>query len=208
MAIIHQAELRPTKMELLNQWLPGRPWFPGPGSTLEKVGAFRFDDPDGEVGLETILVGTDDVVFQVPLSYRGAPLAGAESFLLDTMEHSVLGRRWVYDACGDPCYVRALTAAILGGRPQAKHFLQVDGGQEILPESVNVGSTGPLEEGVPVIADVVAGDAPGDTIIRAGKLELSITRRLDPAARPPARALTGTWDGQSAPVVLASVTAF
>lgn len=76
MAIIHQAELRPTKMELLNQWLPGRPWFPGPGSTLEKVGAFRFDDPDGEVGLETILVGTDDVVFQVPLSYRGAPWPG------------------------------------------------------------------------------------------------------------------------------------
>lgn len=207
MAIIHQAELRPTKMELLSQWLPGRPWFTEPGSAPEKIGAFRFDDPDGEVGLETVLVGTDEGVFQVPLSYRGAPLAGAENFLLGTMEHSVLGRRWVYDACGDPCYVRALTAAILGGRPQAKHYLQVDGGQKVLPESVIVGSTGPLEADVPAITDVVVRDAPEETRIRAGKLELSVTRRLDVAARPPARTLTGTWDRQDAPVVLASVSA-
>jgi len=33
----------------------------------------------------------------VPLTYRGAPLDGAEDALVGTTEHGVLGRRWVYD---------------------------------------------------------------------------------------------------------------
>jgi hypothetical protein len=78
-------------------------------STLEVVGAYRFDDPEGEVGIETHLLRTaDGQILQVPVTYRGSPVDDAESLFIAASQHSVLGERWVYDACGDPVYVRAL----------------------------------------------------------------------------------------------------
>ena len=57
MALLHGgASLVPSKLELLAAWLPSRPWFTGDASALEAVGSYRFDDPDGEVGMETHLV--------------------------------------------------------------------------------------------------------------------------------------------------------
>ena len=56
MAIIHQATLSPSKRELIEKYLPVQPWFTKDGSAPpELLGAYRFDDPDGEVGLETHL---------------------------------------------------------------------------------------------------------------------------------------------------------
>jgi len=208
MAIIHQAELQPTKLELLQSWLPRQPWFTGDGAALIKVGAFRFDDPEGEVGIETILVAADGSVFQVPLSYRGSPLHGAEASLIGTMQHSVLGERWVYDAVGDPCYLAAVTAAILTGQPQAQHLLDVDGRLEALPESVLVGSTGPLRSAAPALGPGTASSTDAETVVRTGALELLVIRRLDLAAQAAGpEALTGTWAGQQVPVKLAAVTA-
>src|SRR5215213_286445 len=106
MALLHQAELRPSKLELLAAWLPTREWHRGPLTAgLTRVAAYRFDDPAGEVGIETMLVraGNGPLV-QAPLTYRGAPMEGAERWLIGTMEHSVLVSRWVYDGCGDPVY--------------------------------------------------------------------------------------------------------
>ncbi|MDQ0756150.1 hypothetical protein [Arthrobacter sp. B3I4] len=204
MAIIHQAQLQPTKLELLEGWLPGRPWFTAKGSGVSKVGAFRFDDPAGEVGLETILVAADEDVYQVPLSYRASPLAGAEAFLVGTMEHSVLGKRWVYDACADPCYAEVLAATVLTGQPQANHYLDVDGRLEVMPESVVVGSTGPFLAERPAVRQITARDTATGTVVRAGDLEVLVKRRLDIPAQPaPARSMTGTWEGQSGPVILA-----
>ncbi len=61
------------------------------------------------MGVETLLVRVGEgPVLQVPLTYRGAPLPGGESALVGTMEHSVLGPRWVYDGTGDPVYVATL----------------------------------------------------------------------------------------------------
>ena len=92
MALLHRADLTPTKLELLQAWLPTRSWYTGPAAPqLTKVGAFRFDDPAGAVGVETMLVRAGDgPVLQVPLTYRGAPLDGAERWLVGTTEHSVL----------------------------------------------------------------------------------------------------------------------
>src|SRR5690242_12066121 len=102
MALVHRAVLRPDKLQLLTGWLPGRPWYPGTAAAgLEKVASFRFDDPDDRVGIETMLVHAEGgPLVQVPLTYRDAPLAGAEAWLVGTAEHSVLGTRWVYDGCG------------------------------------------------------------------------------------------------------------
>jgi hypothetical protein len=51
MAIIYKATLNPSKLNLLNAWMPSRPWFTGVADA-QRVGAYRFDDPAGEVGLE------------------------------------------------------------------------------------------------------------------------------------------------------------
>lgn len=83
MAIIYKAQIRPTKLELIGSWLPTQPWF-GARSVdgLASLGSYRFDDPDGEVGIETLLVDVDGEVVQVPMTCRDAPLAGAESSLM------------------------------------------------------------------------------------------------------------------------------
>ena len=134
MAEIHEATLTPSKLELLPEWLARQRWYTAKGRlpTLRLLGRWRLDDPAGEVGIETLIVldegaqhvtghvsarerhrsdpGTHDrakgagTVYQVPLTYRGAPLKGADHALVGTLEHSVLGRRWVYDACHDPVY--------------------------------------------------------------------------------------------------------
>ncbi|GLX53051.1 hypothetical protein Shyhy01_60010 [Streptomyces hygroscopicus subsp. hygroscopicus] len=120
MAVIHHTTLTPSKVELLAEWLPGRPWYRGgPGTpALEKSGGFRLDDPEGEVGIE-IMVATDTTspertAYLVPLSYRGAPLEGAEHALVGTMEHGVLGKRWAYDGLCDPVLVTELLLLIEG----------------------------------------------------------------------------------------------
>ena len=121
MAIVHKgATIVPTKTEMVTEWMPHQRWYHGKGHVpqLRRVGGFRLEDPEGEVGCETLLLAdeavTPAVVYQVPLTYRGAPLEGAEHALIGTMEHSVLGRRWVYDAPHDPVYVSQLMATILG----------------------------------------------------------------------------------------------
>ncbi|PYI69034.1 hypothetical protein CVV68_04375 [Arthrobacter livingstonensis] len=204
MAIVYAAQLRPTKMELLAQWLPQHPWFGGDATALLRLGSFRFDDPDGEVGVETILVGAGDNAYQVPLSYRGAPLDGAEAFLIGTMEHSVLGRRWVYDATADPVYVGELAAAVLTGKVQAVEYREVDGRHETLPTTAQLASTGTAAS-VPVLSPSQPTTADTVTTVPAGALTLRIARVLDlPGVVHGDPALTVTWAGHETPVQLAS----
>ncbi|MFF0205666.1 1,4-alpha-glucan branching protein [Streptomyces sp. NPDC005017] len=124
MAVIHHTALEPSKLELLEAWLPTRSWYRGGARPqLAKAGGFRLDDPEGEVGIEFMVVtdasGPEPAALLVPLTYRGAPLEGSEQALVGTMEHGVLGRRWAYDACQDPVAVAQLTA-LIEGRTQAQ----------------------------------------------------------------------------------------
>ena len=65
--------------------------------------------------------GPSPVVYQVPMTYRAAPLLGAEGALIGTTEHGVLGTRWVYDAPHDDVFVDRLLALIQGqAEPQAQ----------------------------------------------------------------------------------------
>ncbi|KOX30444.1 MULTISPECIES: maltokinase N-terminal cap-like domain-containing protein [unclassified Streptomyces] len=123
MAVVHRTTMQPGKTELLTAWLPTRPWYAGGagGPRPVRAGGFRLDDPEGEVGIEFMVVtdgtGTDAVAYQVPLTYRPAPLAGAEHALVGTAEHGVLGRRWIYDGVHDPVLVERLHA-LLDGRAE------------------------------------------------------------------------------------------
>lgn len=209
MAIIHRATLRPSKLELIEKYLPAQTWFTKDGSAPpELLGAYRFDDPDGEVGLETHLVSHGSKVYQVPLSYRGSELSGAEGSLLGTMEHSVLGKRWVYDACADPVYVTALATAILTGQREAQQFVEVDGALQPRTGSVKVKGSGtpgsevpPLSPAAPITQDTI-------TRIEAGEHTLLVNRVLDLGTQGPedSAALRGTWADQSSPVLLAALS--
>lgn len=123
MAVIHRTSLVPGKTDLVAAWLPGRSWYRGTTPRLRKAGGFRLDDPDGAVGIEVLLLADDStatpVLYHVPLTYRGAPLPGADHALLGTAEHGTLGRRWIYDATRDPVAVAAVIG-LLAGRTAAQ----------------------------------------------------------------------------------------
>ena len=209
-AILHRADLRPTKLELLGGWLPAQSWYAGAEhSQLVAVGAYRFDDPLGEVGIETHLICADGgPILQVPLTYRGAPLPGGERLLIGTMQHSVLGQRWVYDACADPTYATALTAVILGSATQAEEYVEVDGRRDRRTPTVFVTGTGQADNEAPAVQELEDVDCSSDgnrTVITARTLELTLLRVVDPAAHTTdEHALNGTWAGQEQPVALAT----
>ena len=127
MAIIHDTTMHPGKLELLAGWLPAQPWYQGTGRApeLTKAGGFRLDDPEGEVGIEFMVVidGSGDraAAYQVPMTYRAQALASAKAGLIGTAEHGVLGRRWIYDGTHDPVLITRLIAFIEGAaEPQAQ----------------------------------------------------------------------------------------
>jgi hypothetical protein len=208
MALIHRATVHPTKLELLAAWLPDRDWHHvGPADGVTRVAGYRFDDPAGAVGIETLVVRVGGgALLHVPLTYRDAPLAGGEEWLVGTMEHSVLGKRWVYDAPGDPVYAAVLASAVLGNTGQAEEFVDVDGVLERRePDMALVGGAAG-DADVPVVGAierVVEGDP---TLIVTDTVELTVRRRLDTGAGLTGAALTGTWSGQQTPVPLASAT--
>jgi hypothetical protein len=197
MALLYDATLTPSKMALLRGWLPDRPWFQGEGK-VSKVGAYRFDDPAGEVGMEAFLVhGEAGPVMHVPMTYRGAPLAGADDFLIGTTEHSVLGTRWVYDACGDPVWAAALATAVLSGGTEVEQVIEEDGRMVAYPSSATVRGSGSGEEAVAELTSVSCRLDGATTVVRAGDLELVVVHvvGVDPATP---YTLTGRWDGGDA----------
>lgn len=179
MAVIHDTTMNPSKLDLLGRWLPKQPWFTGTADRLTRAGGFRLDDPAGEVGIEIMVVldGTGEP-YLVPMTYRGAPLDGADERLIGTSEHGVLGRRWVYDGEHDPVF-RAQLAALLRG--------------DVVAQAQSVSET----------ADPTVQVQPATDIS-----EVSITRSLqDGQALPSARAsVSATWqrrDGTAARGIVA-----
>ena len=120
MAVVHHTTLTPGKLDLLAVWLPSQPWYVATGRPpeLTRAGGFRLDDPAGEVGIEFMVVtdqsGEQPASYHVPMTYRAAPLAGAERALIGKAEHGVLGTRWIYDGAQDPVLTAQLIALLQG----------------------------------------------------------------------------------------------
>jgi hypothetical protein len=187
MATIHTGTtMVPTKLELLTDWLPRQPWYGAGGRpSLSRAGGFRLDDPAGEVGIEFMVAvdtsGPEPVAYHVPLTYRGAPLPGAEHALVGTMEHGVLGPRWAYDGCHDPVLLAALLA-LIEGRAQAQAQSVTDTPDHEVTRSHTGGSPaveGPLS---------TAADTAGTTELRGadgGLLRVHRVLRPTPDATEP-----------------------
>lgn len=173
----HRATLSPSKQELFEAWLPSRPWARG-ATSVEKVAEYRFDDPAGEVGVETILWRTPDgTLLQVPFTYRAEPLAGAEAHLVGTADHTELGPRWVYDGCADPVWATTLATAVLTGGRQAQMYVVDDGVRVDVPARMQVCGSGSGGASVPEVTAVDAVEDDGDvTIVTAGPLTISLPR--------------------------------
>ena len=204
MAIVHRATITPTKAELITEWAPSQPWGPPSDAPMEVVGAFRFDDPDGRVGMETHLVRYGATLLQIPLTYRDEPLAGADDALIVEMQHSVLGTRWVYDGLRDPRLLTMLAAVAMTGQGEALGMAEHDGRWYIAPSNVRIQGGGWSQERVPVDGFELDHDTSAGTVLRNDRFEMTVFRRPVPGPRP-AIGLSATWNGQPEPVVLAEV---
>jgi hypothetical protein len=180
-AIIHRATLKPTKPELAAAWLD-REGLGGAGD-VEMLGSYRFDDPAGEVGVEALLVRRAGEVFHLPVTYRGAPLDGAEAHLITSLEHSVLGRRWVYAAAGDPVALACFAATLAGQQEQA--IFEIWDGNAVVGQRPHT------------VTLAVEGDGPAGGAVRLFRVP------GDTASRPTAaRWLVAAWEAGSGVVAV------
>jgi hypothetical protein len=197
MAVIHHTTLVPGKLDLLSDWLPAQSWYVETAAgkpELSRAGGFRLDDPDGEVGIEFMIVldhsAGNAAAYLVPMTYRGSPLAGAQDALIGTTEHGVLGTRWVYDGAHDPVLLTQL-GELIQGRAKAQAQSESD-------------TPDPTVHSRPVPGAVVAPDA---------RLDINIARALSPAdaslGSAGAGQVSATWtaaDGSQARSVVARAT--
>src|SRR5215475_8515458 len=207
MAVIHSTTLSPEKLELLASWLPDQPWYLQTGRVpeLAEAGGFRLDDPQGEVGIEFMLVtdgsGERATTYQVPMTYRAQALAGADGALIGTAEHGVLGHRWIYDAAHDPALIAPLVALIQGdAEPQAQNVSNT-ADPTVISQPVTDGS-------LTALGSVVTANEPSGTDLRvetagaegrrSGQLIVRISRILQSGGVVPASGsrrpcLSATW---------------
>lgn len=183
--IYTNAHLSPGKPDAVAAGLRARGLDPeATAENISLLASYRLDDPAGEVGMEIHLVAdAEGRTLQVPLTYRGAPLEGAKELL--TLEHSILGRRWVYDGIEDPllraCLVRAIALGDSGAR-----YTNAEDGTEITAGVATVRGTG--------VPGATADALPSDE-------NLGFRSVLDPDEEAEdldgiAGSLVGTWPGR------------
>ena len=193
MAVIHHTTLTPSKPELLASWLPGQPWYRAGGGApeLTRAGGFRLDDPDGQVGLEFMVVtdASTGATYLTPMTFRDRELPGADDGLIGTAEHGVLGRRWVYDGAHDPVLAAQLVALIQGdAEPQAQS-------ESNTPDPTV--TTGPPATGTRLAgteATVVASTAAATELqLDGGRLTVWINRVLQPGTEDDGPSVSAPW---------------
>jgi len=112
-------EPQPSITALLAPWMAHQRWYAGKGRVpvLRQVGVLRFEDPAGAVDIDVHLIMDESsplpTTYQVPLTCRSTPLAGADHALVATVEDDDLGTRYIYDAPHDPVFATALLRFML-----------------------------------------------------------------------------------------------
>ncbi len=191
MAILHDTTMSPGKLDLLSSWLPAQPWYADRAPELARAGGFRLDDPDGEVGIEFMIVtdhsGDEVISYLVPMTYRASALAGADGALIGTSEHGVLGHRFIYYGAHDPVLTAQLVALIQGDTQAQAQRVSSTADPTVLSQAAAAGRltvTG---------AEVTANDRSGTEVrirtagtdgVRNGQLLLRLCRVLRPEEGP------------------------
>lgn len=184
MGRFHVAKNTPTKLELMAEWLPNQLWGPATGDPLKPIGQFHFDDPEGEVGMQTHLIEVGGTLLQVPLTYRSTPLDGAEPALVGEMSHSVLGPRFVYDGLGDPQFLMTMAAVALAGYGQALGMAEHQGRWYAMPSEVRL-EGGALRSGHVAIDGLTATSGePARPTFSAENFDLTYHRHPVASPRP------------------------
>jgi hypothetical protein len=204
MGLFHVATISPTKTELIAQWAPTQAWGPPADVPIEMIGSYRFDDPEGQVGMETHIVNAGGIIFQVPVTYRDEPLDGGERALITEMHHSALGTRWVYDAVYDDRFTIMLAAVTMTGQGEALGMFVHEGRWYVAPSKVRIQGGGWTQQRVPVDGFERRDGDPNEVTLANDRFELRLFRRPVPGPRPSV-GLIATWDGQVEPVVLAEL---
>lgn len=195
-AEIHAATLTPPKQDALRTWL----------NDVTLSGAYRLVDTNGEVGIEgNIGTDADGRLVQIPVTYRGES-TGAE---FTTLEHSVLGQRYVTKALEDPVAVAEYARLILAGDTDADRY---DG----KPTALHLQGSGHNDQ--VAVTDVVIEQATEESVRANGKIngvgrsfELRLPRLLKPvkglvASRvPSARHIVGTQPGAEEQLLVAEL---
>ena len=185
MAIVYRADLTPSKQRVVTDWLDRQSW--GGSGTVEMLGSYRFDDPDGQVGVETLMVDRGGTLLHVPFTYRAAPVEGSEEFLVATMQHSVLGDRWIYDAMGDPVGIDCFVRALRGEQEQAA--VQVWDGDTLVEHAEPI-----VQVHVQSGQDASGWDAEDVTVVEKTGERLAVGHVVGKALEGP-RQLVATWPG-------------
>jgi hypothetical protein len=118
--------------------------------------------------------------YHVPMTYRGAPLVGADAALIGQAAHGVLGRRWIYDGDADPVLRDQLTRLLRG---------------DSLPQHQSRSNEVDNRVRVSTTTDV-------DEAARAG-----IVRVLQAGGVPPRVGVTATWTAPDGSAVTGTVVA-
>lgn len=217
--VIATASISPSKLDLVSSWMGRQRWYAAKGREplLRLLSAWRLDDPEGEVGIETLVLaddsGPEPVVYQVPLTYRGEPLGSADHALIGTMEHTALGRRWVYDAPHDPVYSAQLLE-LLQGRVSAQSSTTSDA----VDDTVRGAPQGSWTQPVRVRASrVLSGEQSNTSVILDADLEdgshvpliVKVFRMLSPGENPDVVLQGALVDAGSrrVPAVVGAITA-
>ena len=129
------------------------------------------------MGVETILWRTDDgTVLQTPLTYRAAPLDGAEAHLVGTTDHSVLGHALGVRRLRRPGLGRHDGHAILTGGPQAQMFIEQDGQRVDVPPRMQVRGSGRDDSAPRVTRIDGVSDEGAVTVVTACEVEIAVAR--------------------------------
>ncbi|OUE31810.1 Maltokinase [Clavibacter michiganensis] len=108
--------------DFLAAWMREQRWFASKGTEprLERIGGWSFSDEGWFARIETHLIidhgSAKPVLYQVPLTYRQAPLEELRPFHIGTTVEDDGVELHVYDGPHDPAYAWALIRTILDDR--------------------------------------------------------------------------------------------
>ena len=104
----------------LSEWMSRQRWYGSKGREpqLRELGAWDLIDDRVGVAIRTFLLldetAGSTTIYQVPLTFRQAPLTGYEHALIGTQVSVDSAEEHVYDGPQDPAYARALLQFIYG----------------------------------------------------------------------------------------------